>query len=214
MSTAVHAPMGQAPPTDAAAPAPTGRENPQTLVQESIKYRRRAQEAERRAEALEAEIEALREGRDDRTSALEADLTQARSEADALRGRLDGLDRDRRLERAFVQAGCGDPEVALAVARERLAGGAPPEDLAGFAASLLEEKPHLRGGAPVVPARIGAAASGAAALPPPSAAPRPAADAAPRRAAERLADQARRSGNPADVMAYMKARRGRTEPRT
>jgi len=231
MTLAVPAPTGQAPPPGAPAPVAVGRETPPPLVQESIKYRRRAQEAERRAEALEAEIEALRTGRDDRTAALEADLARARSEADALRGRLDGLDRNRRLERALVQAGCADPEVGLALARSRLADAPPPDDLAAFARSLVEEKPALRSaagaapagttpaavtsppcepgaGAPPDPPLTWGASKGAAVLPPPSASPHRT-DPSARRAVERLAEQARRSGAPDDVMAYLRARRGR-----
>ena len=46
-------------------PSATGgvRQEPQALVRESAKYRRRAQEAERRAEALEAELEEVRRQR-------------------------------------------------------------------------------------------------------------------------------------------------------
>lgn len=211
MSTDVRTLTGQTRPAGAeTAPASTGGQtapagsplqNPQTLLQESIKYRRRAQEAERRAEAQEAEIQDLRQARDDRTASLEEELIAARSEADALRGRLDGTERDRGLERELLRAGCIDPEAALAVARERLGAGPVPDDLAAFTRGLLDEKPHLRGDLP------GGSARTAAALPPPTAAARPAGAAAPQRAALRLADQARQTGNPRDLMAYMRARR-------
>ena len=56
------------------------RDNPQTLIQESIKYRRRAQEAERRAESLEAEVQDLRQNQEGRAAELEADLTTVRGE--------------------------------------------------------------------------------------------------------------------------------------
>jgi hypothetical protein len=190
------------------APAPTGqaaageRTSPQTLVQESIKYRRRAQEAERRAEALEAEVQALRETEDSRAGALEQELAKARGEAETLRRQMEAVQHDRSLERELSRAGCADLESALALAHERLAGGEPPEDLAAFARSLLEEKPHLRAAADA-PGRVPAARG----LPPRTVALQPAAQGSPRRLADRLAEQARQSGNPTDLMAYMRARR-------
>jgi hypothetical protein len=179
-----------------ALPGQEPRENPQTLVQESIRYRRRAQEAERRAESLESEIQSLREGQDGRAVALETDLAQARTEAETLRLRLSSTERDRRMEREFARAGCADPETALALARERLSGAEEPADLPAFVRGLLEEKPHLRaaGAAPSAPS-----------LPPRSTSPKPASP--PVRTLDRLAERARTSGNPLDLMAYMKARR-------
>jgi len=190
-------------PAVAAATSAMGspRESPQSLIQESIKYRRRAQEAERRAEALEAELAGLREADESRAAAVEADLAQARAEAENLRKSLEGVERDRRLERELARAGCIDPETALAVAHERVAAATdPPEDLAAFARGLLEEKPHLR-------ASGGRRGDPDAPLPPRTSGPKPAGDDAPRRAAERLAEQARQTGSPRDVMAYVRARR-------
>jgi hypothetical protein len=208
MSTNVLTQTGQVPPDerDGSATPPAGtRQEPQSLIQESIKYRRRAQEAERQAEALETELQQLRQAESERAAGLETDLAQARTEAEALRERVEAIERDRRLERELARAGCGDIEAGLAVAHERLAGEAPPEDLAALARSLVAEKPHLRGAA------SGAALPGAAAgnLPPPSAGVKPDADTGVRRAAQRLAERARETGNPTDVMAYMRARRAR-----
>jgi hypothetical protein len=166
------------------------RQEPQTLIQESIKYRRRAQDAERRAAALEAEIQALRQAQDERAASLETKLAEAAAEADTLRRRFDSLERDRQLERELLRAGCADSDA--------------PGDLATFAKGLLEEKPHLRAKAP---APLPAGPSRA--LPPPTAAVKPAAANEPRRAATRLAEQARETGNAGDLMAYMRARRGR-----
>ena len=179
-----------------------GRQEPQAVIQESAKYRRRAQEAERRAEALEAELEAMRGEREEESSRLGADLTAARSEADSLRGRVEVIEHDRRLEREFLAAGCADVEAAVALARHRLAGQEPPEDLKTFARALLDEKPHLRG-EPVVAA--GAAARG---LGPCTTGVKPAGASGQRRVLDRLADQARQTGNAKDVMTYMRARRG------
>jgi len=201
MSTDAPTPTGQAPACDLPA-GQAGRTSPQTLVQESIKYRRRAQEAERRAEALEAEVLALREAEDSRAGALEQELAQARGEADAFRRQMETVQRDRALERELSRAGCVDTETALALAHERLGDGPPPEDLAALARSLLEEKPHL-GTAPDTPARTPASRG----LPPRTLAPQPPAQGSPRRLADRLAEQARQSGNPTDLMAYMRARR-------
>jgi len=211
MSTDVRNPMNreqaQAAGRDDAPDAAGARRDPQMLVQESIKYRRRAQEAERRAETLEAEIQGLRQGQDDRAAALEADLAQARADADALRGRLEGVERDRQLERELTRAGCTDAETALALAQQRLAGGLPPEDLATFARGLLEEKPHLRGAPAAAPAARPDAARPPRGLPPRTAAARADGASAPHRAAERLAEQARQTGSAGDLMAYMRARR-------
>jgi hypothetical protein len=203
MSTDVQAQMGQAPSNQAGeVPATSGRESPQTLVQESIKYRRRAQEAERRAEALEAEVLALRQGEGDRAAALERELSESRAEAETLRGRIETTERDRRLERELVRAGCTDPETALALAHERLAEAAAPEDLAVFARGLLDEKPNLRSG----PAGSGRPESPASpALPPRSGGAKPMGG--PVRAADRLADRVRVTGSTGDLMAYMRARR-------
>ena len=206
MSTDVQAPTGQVPPPgrDEAPAATVMRQEPQTLIQESIKYRRRAQDAERRAAALEAEIQNLRQAQDERAASLEARLAEAAAEAETLRRKFDVLERDRQLERELVRAGCADTETALALAHQRLASGDAPSDLAAFAKGLLEEKPHLRAKAPAP-----LAAGPGRALPPPTAAVKPAAANEPRRAAARLAEQARDSGNAGDLMAYMRARRGR-----
>ncbi len=212
MSTDASAQTGQTPPDgagpsrrepDGPADAPTTRQQPHALIQESIKYRRRAQEAERRLEALEAEIADLRDGHDHHAAALQAQLDQAHTAADALRGRLADLERDRTLERELARAGAADTETALALAHERLAGQEAPEDLAAFAKALLKEKPQLRGAPKQPTART-------AALPPKTAGAKPASDDAPRRAAQRLADQARQTGQTGDVLAYMRARRGVT----
>jgi hypothetical protein len=203
MSTDAPAQPGPTPPPapPPAAEAGGARQSPHDLIQESIKYRRRAQDAERRVEALEAELADLRDGRDQHASALQARLDQTRAEAETLRDRLAGLERDRNLERALAQAGAADTESALALARERLAGGQTPDDLAAFAQALLEEKPHLGGTASQPAPRP-------AHLPPKTAGARPASDDRPQRAARRLADRARETGRPADVLAYMRARRG------
>ncbi|MCX5649490.1 MAG: hypothetical protein NTX40_10435 [Planctomycetota bacterium] len=179
-----------------------GRQEPQAVIRESAKYRRRAQEAERRAEALEAELEAMRGEREEESSRLGADLTAARSEAEDLRGRVEAIERDRRLEREFLSAGCADVEAAVALARHRLAGQEPPEDLKTFARALLAEKPHLRG---EPAAAAGAAARG---LGPCTTGVKPAGASGQRRVLDRLADQARQTGNVKDVMTYMRARRG------
>jgi hypothetical protein len=182
-----------------------GRESPQMMIQESIKYRRRAQDAERRAEALEAEVQNLRQGENQRLSALEQDLTQTRTEAETLRGRLVLLERDRRLEREFLRAGCADPETALALARDRLSGPEAPEDPVAFARGLLEEKPFLRSAPAASRPPTGVPP---AVLPPRTAAAKP--PGGPVRIAERLAQQARSTGNTGDLMAYMQARRAGT----
>ena len=201
MSTEAQTQTGQSHPVGHDADAAGERHEPQTLIRESIKYRRRAQEAEHRAEALDAEIDGLRQAQHDREAAFQVELDRARAEAEALGARLANIERDRCLERELVRAGCVDTETALALARERLADGEPPEDPAAFAKTLLEEKPHLRGDASTGPSPAPSS------LPPPTAGAKPAGDHTPRRAAHRLAERARQTGSATDVMAYMRARR-------
>jgi len=205
MSADASAQTGPTPPDASGQPpeVPGARQQPHALVQESIKYRRRAQEAERRLEALESEITDLRDGRDQHSAALQARLDQAEAEAETLRRRLAEQERDRDLERALARAGAADTETALALARERLASQDTPDDLAAFAKALLEEKPHLRN----IPAQV---ADPPASLPPQTAGPKPASNDGPRRTAGRLADRARETGRHSDVLAYMRARRGAT----
>lgn len=93
----------------------SSRTSPQAVIQESIKYRRRAQEAERRAGNLEAEVQNLGRAGEQRMATLEAELAQARANADDFRGRLEKAERDRCLERELVKAGCTDAETALAL---------------------------------------------------------------------------------------------------
>ncbi|MGB2965845.1 MAG: hypothetical protein WBD14_00360, partial [Phycisphaerae bacterium] len=81
------------------------RQEPQALVRESAKYRRRAQEAERRAEAMEAELEELRRERDAAGAGHAEQLAAAQREAQDLQGRLAAVERDRGLEQAFLAAG-------------------------------------------------------------------------------------------------------------
>ena len=202
MSTDASAQTGQTPP-DASGLRPdvaAARQPPHSLIQDSIKYRRRAQEAERRAEALETELADLQGGRDHQAADLQDQADQSRAEAESLRTRLAELERDRALERELARAGATDTETALALARQRLAGAETPDDLAAFAKALVDEKPHL---ASVLPRP---SADQSPSLPPRTAGAKPAAD-APRRAADRLADRARQTGRPGDVLTYMRARR-------
>ena len=202
MSTDARTQVGQAPPARGDETPAASAGEPANVGAGKHSVPPPAQEAERRAESLEAEIQSLRDGQDGRATALEAELSAARAEAETLRRRLDATERDRHLEREFARAGCVDPETALALARERLTGDAEPEDLSAFVRGLLDEKPHLRvtgaGSGPV-------AGPAAASLPPRTAAPKPAGP--PVRTADRLAERARTSGSTSDLMAYMKARR-------
>ncbi len=203
-------PERKAPSRASSDPAPRltdARPAPHALIQESIKYRRRAQDAERRLEAVEAELADLRRSRDQHAAALQAQLDQTQAEAEALRRRLADLERDRLLERELLRAGAADAETALALARERLAQGEPPEDLAAFAKALLDEKPHLRAGPNPATGPVPGRATPPPVLPPATAGAKPPAE-GPQRTVRRLADQARQSGRPADLLAYMRARRG------
>ncbi len=209
MSQEMRAQEGQAESGKSPSATRTGEwVEPRAVIQESIKYRRRAQEAERRVESLEAEVAALRSDQADRASSLESELAAARTETEAMRGRLATVERDRRLERELAKAGCADTETALALARERLeseaAEGTWKDDPAGFVRGLLDEKPHLRG----TSGTKAPAPRPAEVLPPKTAGAKAPGASGPQRAISRLATQAR-SGDTRDLMTYLRARRGR-----
>ncbi|HOG29196.1 MAG TPA: hypothetical protein PLT35_07940 [Vicinamibacterales bacterium] len=169
----------------AESPAP-GRLVP---VAESIRYRRRAQQAEARIHDLEQqfrEVQAQLEDQRNQLALAEAQRDEARQQILFAENRIAA-------ERALVESGVTDLEAASILLSKRVDLNEPlgADALGRHVEQLLLDKPYLR-----------AAAGG---LPPPTAAPKP------RQApAADLADAARRaahSGNRRDVADYLRLRR-------
>lgn len=181
-------------------PAPAGQdgETPKLVdVRESIRYRRRAQEAEQRCTALESEVEELRRTQSERATSADNALAEERRQRESLEQRVEQLHAERLLERELIRGGARDPETALLVARERLAAaGGAETDLARLAREVLEEKPYLKADQRDEVPPLGRTSQGV----------RPSPNRR-RTRADRLAASARASGRRADVVEYMRARR-------
>lgn len=160
-------------------------------VGESIRYRRRAQQAESRCTELEQQLEELQSQMERRSDELAA----AESQRDETLSRLTETDNARRAERRLAAAGVTDFETAglLLSRRVDLAEELDDEALDRQVEQLLLDKPFLR-----------STAAGAA-LPPVSASPR-AGDADAGRLAH-AAERAARTGNRRDVADYLRLRR-------
>ena len=95
-------------------------------IGESIRYRRRAQSAEKQAQDLAEQ------------------LTEANERVARMSQEFEGLQRDHELTRKLSAAGATDLEAALLVAKARMTGQAEA-DLDGCIAQLKTEKRHLFG---------------------------------------------------------------------
>lgn len=192
--------MGEIPADHEAAPEGQGGERAKLVdVRESIRYRRRAQEAEQRCEALEAELGGLRQSRSAEATSVEEDLAEERRRRESLEQRMAQLESERRLERELIRAGARDPETALLVAKERLAAVGDAEvDAAALAQAVLAEKPYLKATQREEVPPLGRASQGVR----PSARPEAG-------RVDRLASTARVSGQRSDLVTYMRARRNR-----
>jgi len=190
--------MTQNPSDHPTAPEGPRGEKPKLVdVRESIRYRRRAQEAEQRCEDLQAQLDELQRSRQTDVGGLEEQLAAERRNREQLEQRLSASDTDRRLQHELIRAGARDPETALLVARQRLAEADDAEvDLADLARTVLGEKPYLKQPEREEVPPIGRSAQGE----------RPAGSGG-RARAEKLAHAARSSGRPADLAEYMRARR-------
>lgn len=183
---------------DAAPEGQDGRQTKRVDVRESIRYRRRAQQAEERCQAMEAELDSLRQGQSDEQENADTMLADERRRREGLEQQLAGLETERRLERELIRAGARDPETALLVARQRLAarGDDLDVDVELLAREVLEEKPYLKTAIREDVPPLGRSARGAQS---------PVAGRQHR--AEKLAASARTSGRRADIVEYMRARR-------
>jgi hypothetical protein len=96
-------------------------------VAESIRYRKRAQSAEKKVESLSEQ------------------LAQAKSQINEMAEELGNIQVERRLMRKLAEAGAVDLEAAVLIARERVE-GATDADLNGVIERLKKEKQYLFGG--------------------------------------------------------------------
>ena len=159
-------------------------------VAESIKYRRRAQQAEERLQQVEQQLKEVQqqiEQRADETAQAEAQRDEARQQIVEMHNRI-------LAERLMGQAGVIDLEAACTLLQGRLDLGEELDDdaIARGVEGLLLDKPFLRPASPPLP---GATASA-----------RRAPGAAPAQLAQ-AADRAARSGGRKDVANYLRLRR-------
>lgn len=158
-------------------------------VAESIKHRRRAQQAEKRAEQLEQQ---LRDSQTQIESHLER-LATAEAQRDELTERLAGVQQRHRIERMLIECGAVDVEAACLLLDKQGGLGPDADEPAVQAAveKLLTDRPHLcgRGAALPEPTATGRA--------------RPAVGAKLVEAAQ----QAARSGDRRDIAKYLRLRR-------
>jgi hypothetical protein len=96
-------------------------------VTESIRYRRRAQSAEKKSESLSEQ------------------LTEANEKIGRLEQDLSGLQVEQKLVHKLAAAGATDLETAVLVAKTRME-GKPEADVDTCVEQLRREKPHLFGG--------------------------------------------------------------------
>ncbi|MBS3734485.1 MAG: hypothetical protein KGY99_06110 [Phycisphaerae bacterium] len=183
----------------ATADAAEGRSAPAAVpsgyvpVGESIKYRRRAQQAEGRAQQLEQQLEDLRTQVDRHSD----QLATAEAQRDETRQHLAAAENRLAAERLLADAGVGDLEAASLLLAQRVDLGEELErdELARQVEQLVVDKPFLRGGA-----------RGGAGLPPASASSR-ASDAPLGARLAQAADRAIRSGDRRAVADYLRLRR-------
>jgi hypothetical protein len=100
-------------------------------VTESIRYRRRAQSAEKKAESLAEELAA------------------AKAQATSLSQQLNDLQVEQQLIRKLAAAGAVDLEMAVLIAKARIQ-GQDKADVNGVVEQLRKEKEYLFGGAAAV----------------------------------------------------------------
>ena len=190
--------MTEIPMDREAAPQGPDGEKPRLVdVRESIRYRRRAQEAEQRCTVLEAELEQARQAQGEQVRTVEGTLAEERRRREELERQFDQLQTERCLERELLRAGAGDVETALLVARQRLADAGQDLDVEKLARDVLAEKPHLKASERLDVPPLGRSSRGAPPLQ------------TERHRADRLARAAQTTGRRSDLAEYMKARRTR-----
>lgn len=160
-------------------------------VGESIKYRRRAQQAEQRLQQVEqqlAQLQSQLEGRGE-------ELASAESQRDEIQSRLHAAENRRLAEKLLMDAGVADLETgyALLSGKVDLAGEVDAESLASQVEQLLIDKPFL-------------SAAAMAPLPPRTAAPRTGREGLMAQVAK-AAQRAAGTGSRRDIAEYLRLRR-------
>ena len=155
------------------------RMDKQVPVSEAIRYRRRAQAAERNIEALSQR------------------LGQAEETRVALAQRVESLEEERGLTRRLAEAGAVDLEAALLLARERLSASEGGE-VEAVVAQLRRDKAYLFAPAAHRPPTTAAMISTAGAKEPVD---------VHHRAIEQAAQRAKETQDPRDLCEYLRVRR-------
>ncbi|MHC4981543.1 MAG: hypothetical protein ACYTF6_00030 [Planctomycetota bacterium] len=163
-------------------------------VAESIKYRRRAQQAESRIKELEQSLTELQTQLENRNEELAA----AKAQHDEARHRLSVAENRIVAERLLSEAGVIDLETAsiLLAKRVDLGGEMDRDSLARSVEQLILEKPFLHG-------------STGASLPPASASAKPP-QSSPAAKLTQVAERAAQTGDRKDVAEYLRLRRRAT----
>lgn len=158
-------------------------------VGESIKYRRRAQQAEGRLTQIEQQLTQLQEQLQQRAE----ELATAEAQRDEARQQLTQMGNQTAVDRLLVQAGVVDLEAAHLLLGKRIDLGdeLEPDQIESSVQQLLVDKPFLRGSTP---------------LPPKSASARGSAGSLTARIAQ-AAQRAVASGDRRDVAEYLRLRR-------
>jgi hypothetical protein len=156
---------------------PSSADEKQVPVSEAIRYRRRAQAAERNVEELSERLE------------------QAETARAALAHRVEALEEEGSLVRRLAEAGAVDLEAALLLVRERRS-ASPDEDAEAVVTRLRREKAYLFSSAAMPPS---------AAMVPTAGAKAPVDGR--RMTVEQAARRAKETGDARDLCAYLRVRR-------
>ena len=164
-------------------------------VAESIKYRRRAQQAEARVNEFEQQLKELHTQLDGRND----ELATAEAQRDETNMRLAEVENSRNVDRMLAEAGAVDLEAAslLLARRVDLTKDLADDQLRGVVEQLLQSKPFLRAGDAVIPGRAMPSVTSSARGPQLSEATQIAA----------VAQRATASGNRKDMAEYLRLRR-------
>jgi TolA-binding protein len=175
---------------EGSATTPGGGEPKLVPVAESIKYRRRAQQAEERLQQVEQQLKDVQQQIEQRSD----DIAQAEAQRDEARQQVVEMHNRVLAQRLMGQAGVIDLEAACTLLQERLDLGEELDEqaIARGVEGLLLDKPFLRPSSPPLP---GATASARMA---------PGAGVAQ---LAQAADRAARSGGRKDVANYLRLRR-------
>ncbi len=157
---------------------PSNADEKQVPVSEAIRYRRRAQAAERSVEDLRGRLE------------------QAETARAALAHRVEALEEEGSLVRRLAEAGAVDLEAALLLARERRS-ASPEEDAEAVVTRLRREKTYLFAPASAMPP--------SAAMMPTAGVKAPVDGR--RMTVEQAARRAKETGDARDLCAYLRVRR-------